>query len=73
MGRNYKYCESRSYEGTIKTTTVKRNALGEIYLYVACEQGVNQVLPRTGKAVGYDSGLKHFLTTDNGSAIDFPE
>lgn len=73
MGRNYKYSKSRSLEGTIKIVTVKRNALGEIYLYVVCEQEINQVLPRAGKAVGYDFGLKHFLTADDGSKIDSPQ
>ena len=73
MGREYKYCRSRPIEGNIKTVTVKRNALGEIYLYVVCEQEANQVLPRTGQAVGYDFGLKHFLTADNGDTIDSPE
>ena len=31
------------------------------------------MLPRAGKAVGYDFGLKHFLTADDGSTIDSPE
>lgn len=73
MGRKYKYFKSRSIEGSVKTLTVKRNSLGEIYLYVVCEQEVNQVLPRAGKAVGYDFGLKHFLTADDGNTIDSPE
>jgi len=73
MGRNYKYSKSRPIEGEIKTVTVKRNSLGEIFLYVACEQEVNAVIPRTGKAVGYDFGLKHFLTADDGTVIDSPE
>lgn len=73
MGRDYKYCKSRPIEGNIKTVTVKRNSLGEIHLYVVCEQKINQVLPRAGKAVGYDFGLKHFLTADDGSTIDSPE
>ena len=73
MGRKYRYYKSRPMEGIIKTVTVKRNPLGEIFLFVVCEQEVNQVLPRAGKAVGYDFGLKHFLTADDGSTIDSPE
>lgn len=73
MGRDYKYCKSRPFEGSIKTVTVKRNALGEIFLYVVCEQDANRVLPRAGKAAGYDFGLKHFFTADDGSTIDSPE
>lgn len=71
--QDYKYCSSRPLEGIVKTVTVKRNALGEFFLIVVCKQDVNQVLPRAGKAVGYDFGLKHFLTADDGSAIDSPE
>ncbi len=73
MGRDYKYCKSRPIEGTIKTVTVKRNALGEFFLNVVCEIAKNEVLPRAGKAAGYDFGLKHFLTADDGSTIDSPE
>ena len=73
MGRDYKYCKSRPVEGIIKTVTVKRNARGEIYLYVVCEIEGNEVLPRAGKAAGYDFGLKHFLTADDGRRIDSPE
>lgn len=73
MGREYKYCKSRPIEGEIKTLTVKRNALGEIYLFVVTKQERNDILPRAGKAVGMDFGLKHFLNLDNGSVIDSPQ
>ena len=73
MGREYKYCKSRPVEGTIKTLTVKRNALEEIYLIVVTRQECNDILPRAGKAVGMDFGLKHFLNLDDGSAIDSPQ
>lgn len=73
MGREYKYCKSRPVEGTIKTLTVKRNVLGEIYLIVVTRQECNDILPRAGKAVGMDFGLKHFLNLDDGSAIDSPQ
>ena len=73
MGKDYKYWKSRPLEGKIKTVTVKRTPLGEFFIFVVCEKEVNQVLPRAGKAVGYDFGLKHFLTADDGSAIDSPE
>ena len=73
MGREYKYCKSRSMEGEIKTLTVKRNALGEIYLIVVTRQECNDILLRAGKAVGMDFGLKHFLNLDDGSVIDSPQ
>lgn len=73
MGREYKYCKSRPVEGTIKTLTVKRNALGEIYLIIVTKQECNDIYPRAGKAVGMDFGLKHFLNLDDGSVIDSPQ
>ena len=73
MGRDYKYWKSCSIEGKVKIVTVKRTPLGEFFIFVVCEQEVNQVLPRAGKAVGYDFGLKHFLNADDGSVIDSPE
>ena len=73
MGRDYKYCTSRPIEGEIKTLTVKRNALGEIYIFVVTKQVQNDVLPRAGKAAGMDFGLKHFLNLDDGSVIDSPQ
>lgn len=73
MGHEYKYCKSRPIEGTIKTLTVKRNALGEFYLIVVTKQERNDILPRAGKAVGMDFGLKHFLNLDDGSVIDSPQ
>lgn len=73
MGREYKYCKSRPIEGDIKTLTVKRNALGEIYLIVVTKQECNDIYPRAGKAVGMDFGLKHFLNLDDGTIIDSPQ
>ena len=37
MGRIYKYSKSRDIEGKIKTLTVKRNSLGEVYIYLVCD------------------------------------
>lgn len=73
MGREYKYCKSRPIEGTVKTLTVKRNALGEFYLIVVTKQECNDIYPRAGKAVGIDFGLKHFLNLDDGTVIDSPQ
>ena len=60
--QKYKYFKSRDIEGIVKTITIKRDTLGDIYLYFVCETNENKVLARTGKSVGYDFGLKQFLT-----------
>lgn len=73
MGKSYKYCKARPMEGIIKTVTVKRTPLGELFLIVVCKQEIHYIIPRAGKAAGYDFGLKHFLTADDGSVIDSPQ
>ncbi len=70
MGNVYKYFKSRDIEGKIKTLTVKRDLLGDIYIYMVCE--TEEVEPRTGKSVGLDFGLKNFLTTSDGDVIQSP-
>ena len=67
-----KFCKSREMEGTVKTVTVKRDGLGDWYLYVVCDVEQNEVLLRKGNATGLDFGLEHFLTTDTGEKIEFP-
>ena len=57
----YRYFKSREIEGAVKTVTIKRDTLGDIYIYFVCGTKENEVLARTGKSVGYDFGLKTFL------------
>lgn len=71
--QEYKFHLSREIEGTIKTLTVKRDALGDVYLYFVCDQEEkNEVLARTGKSVGFDFGLKTFLQSSDGLSIEAP-
>ncbi len=73
-GQKYKYHKSRDIEGKIKTVTVKRDAVGDFWICFAVEE-VNQtkVLPRLGRTVGLDFGLKTFLTLSDGQTIESPE
>src|SRR5699024_11209519 len=73
LERQSKYRKARTMEARINALTVKRNALGEIYLIVVSRQECNDIYPRAGKAVGMDFGLKHFLNLDDGSVIDSPQ
>lgn len=72
MGNIYKYFKSRDIEGKIKTLTVKRDSLGDLYIYLTCEIEEAVVKPRSGKSVGLDFGLKQFLTTSDGKIIKSP-
>ena len=61
--QKYRYHKSREIEGIVKTVTVKRNSLGEIYIFLVCQVAQqNEVLPRMGKSIGFDFGFKgHIL------------
>lgn len=70
--QKYRFFKSREVEGRIKQLTVKRDTLGDIYIYFICENKENEVLARTGKSVGFDFGLKTFLTASDGRDIEAP-
>lgn len=70
--QRYRYAKSREIDGKIKTLTIKRDALGDIYIYFVCETTENKVLARTGKSVGFDFGLKKFLNASDGNDIVSP-
>ena len=73
-GQKYKYFKSREIEGKIKTLTVKRDSVNNLWLCFAVEdEAANRVLPRLGKAVGLDFGLKTYLTGSDETAIESPE
>lgn len=72
MGRDYTYFAHRPFDGTIKTLTVKRSSTGDYFIYVVCQVTVPNVYPRTGKAIGLDFGLKHFLMSSDGEKIESP-
>jgi len=72
-GQQYSYFKSREIEGKVKTVTIKRDSLGDIYIYFVCETNENIVLPRTGNSVGFDFGLKTFLKGSDGYDKECPE
>ena len=68
----YGYFKSRKIEGKVKTITIKRDNVGDIYVYLVCDTQSEQVKPRMGKSVGFDFGLKQFLTGSDGQDIKSP-
>jgi putative transposase len=73
QGRIYKYFKSQQIEGKIKTVTVKRDTLGDLYLFVVTDIEIFEFMPRTGNIVGYDFGMKTFLKASDGNDIVSPE
>lgn len=71
--RIYQYWNSRAIEGTVKTLTIKRTPLGELFMVVVVDDVVDDVIKfTTGKIAGFDFGLKTFLTCSEGFQIESP-
>ena len=70
--RVYKFYKSREIEGKIKTVTVKRNPLGEIFIFVVTDFLDRISAAMTGKSAGFDFGLKVFLTCSDNTEIRSP-
>ena len=71
--RVYQFCQSREIEGTVKTLTVKRTPLGELFMVLVVDEGSSEVEVNTGKIAGFDFGLKTFLTCSDGTKIESPQ
>ncbi len=72
--RIYQFCKSREIQGKVKTLTIKRTPLGELFMVlVVDEKQASYVKPATGKIAGFDFGLKTFLVCSDGSKIDSPQ
>jgi putative transposase len=73
QGTVYKFSKSRDIPAEVKTLTVKRDTMDNLYLYFVVQEEIdpeNQVM--TGNSAGFDFGLKTFLTTSEGQEIESP-
>ncbi len=72
--RVYQYWNSRDIEGTVKTLTIKRTTLGELFMVIVVGN-VNEPETKfeTSRIAGFDFGLKTFLTCSDGSKIESPQ
>ncbi len=68
----FKYAKSREIQGRIKTLTVKRNGLGELFILVVTDWVDESFGVVTGKIAGFDFGLKTFLTGNDSTSIKSP-
>lgn len=74
LGSTYRFVQSRKIPGEIKTVTIKRDALGYLWISFAVEEEriLQPSCTMTGKIAGMDFGLKTFLTLDNGEQVASP-
>ena len=71
--QSYRYFKSREIVGKIKTITVKRDGVGDIFIFVVTDYKKYEVFARTGKSVGFDFGFKEkILIASDGEDILAP-
>lgn len=72
--RVYQFWKSREIEGAVKTLTIKRTPLDELFMVVVVDDGAApEIKVETDKIAGFDFGLHTFLTCSDGSRIESPQ
>lgn len=64
-----KFIKHREIKGKICSITISKTPTGKYYASILCELPKEQSLPKTGKSVGIDLGLKDFIITSDGQKI----
>lgn len=72
VGR-FKLFLSRPIEGNIKTVTIIHSTTGEWFVSFSCDDVPEKILPKTGKEVGLDVGLTHFIVDSDSKYIESPK
>lgn len=71
--KTYGFFKSQELKGKVKRVTVKRDWCGDLWIVVLTDWTEVKSLPMTGRAAGFDFGLKTFLTGDDGERIESPQ
>ncbi len=59
LDKSFTFWKHRKWTGTIKTITIKRDNVGDYYLYLSCEDSeTSEKLPLTSHEAGADFGMK---------------
>src|SRR3990167_208822 len=72
QGIVYKFFKSRDIPADIKTVTIKRDTLDNLWLFFVVKEEVTPNQSRTGNIAGFDFGMKTFLVTSDGQQIESP-
>ena len=72
QGRRYGFYKSQEIKGNVKRLTIKRDRCGDIWFIVLTDWNDAHEIPMSGKAAGYDFGLKTFLTRHDGKQVEMP-
>lgn len=68
----YGFHKDRELKGKIKRVTVKRDGCGDFYLFITTDYVRTEEKPKSGSIVGFDFGIKTYLTGSDGTKIDAP-
>ena len=71
-GRWYRFALHRAIEGEILRVQVTRDTLGDVYITLTEDFSEVRYEPKTGKAEGFDFGIKDFLTGSDGKPYSSP-
>ena len=71
-GHWYRFALHRAIEGDIQQVHVTRDALGDMYITLTEDYSEVRPEPKTGKAEGFDMGIKDFLTGSDGERYTSP-
>ena len=71
-GRWYRFALHREIKGHINQVQVTRDALGGVYITFTEDYSEVVYEPKTGKAEGFDFGIKDFLTGSDGKRYESP-
>ena len=71
-GHWYRFALHRGIKGEITQVHVTRDALGAVYITLTEDYSEVIPEPKTGKAEGFDMGIKDFLTTSDGKRYISP-
>lgn len=72
LGHSYKFKLTRQY-GIVKNVHIKRDNQGYLWLIITTDVEPKQYERLGDASIGIDFGLKHFITTSDGTIIDNPE
>ena len=74
LKKSFTFWKHREWTGTIKRVAIKRDNVGDYYLYIVCEDyEPSEKLPLTSNEAGADFGSKTFLTLSDGTKIASPQ
>lgn len=68
-----KFIKHREIKGSIKNCTISKTPTGKYYVSILCVVPRPEKVPKTGKSIGIDLGIKDFTITNEGQRYTNPK